>query len=135
MSRALLTLLVGVLALVVIGVEGLSLANSRIFGPPPPRPTHLPPTGPTRTEAPSATPTVAPTSTVAPSATLPVAQAPPPLTPVPATPTAASRGPLFATGSPTAVDPAMTSAISAVQAGRYADAIPVLEAATERNPT
>ncbi len=121
MSRALLTLLVGVLALVVIGVVGLGLANSPIFGPPPPRPT--------------ATPTVAPTSTVAPSATLPVAQAPPSLTPVPATPTAASRGPLGATGSPTAVDPAMTAAISAVQAGRYADAIPVLEAATERNPT
>ncbi len=119
MSRALLTVLVGVLALAVIGIVGLGLANSPIFGPPPARPT--------------ATPTVAPTNTAAPTATLPVAQAPPTLTPVPATPTAATRGPLG--GTPTAVDPAVTAAIAAVQAGRYADAIPALEAATERNPT
>lgn len=119
MSRAFLTVLVGVLALAVIGVVGLGLANSPIFGPPPPRPT--------------ATPTVAPTNTAAPTATVPVAQAPPTLTPLPATPTAAARGPLG--GTPTAVDPAVTAAIAAVQAGRYADAIPALEAATERNPT
>ena len=117
--RILMNLGLGLASLALIALAALAVMRSPVFGP---APATLPP----------ATATTAP-ATAAPPTTAPAAHVPPTLA---VTPTLgiASSDVLSGTATPGPAAGGPQAAIDAVLAGRYSEAIPALEAATERQP-
>jgi Flp pilus assembly protein TadD len=117
--RILMNFGLGVASLALIALAALAVMRSPVFGPAPPTTPPAPPTAPPAT---AALPTTAPAAHV------------PPTLAVTPTLSIASSDVLSgtATAGPAATGP--QAAIDAVLAGRYAEAIPALEAATERQP-